>query len=222
MPCTECDRPAYCRGLCARHYKQVLRHGSVQQDPQVLACAAAGCTRLAACRGWCSAHYLRWSRTGDVQAEIPLGRSGRSSCSVGGCVRPVASRGMCQAHRQRVRSTGTARTADPLRQVDGGGFVSRGYRLVPVSPDERWLTGGHTPVAEHRLVMARALARPLTSGESVHHRNGDRQDNRLENLELWGRFQPPGQRISDKVAWAVRLLAEYRSDLLATPNDPIT
>jgi hypothetical protein len=72
-------------------------------------------------------------------------------------------------------------------------------------------------VAEHTKVMAAALERPLEHFEEVHHRNGQRNDNRLENLELWARgMQPPGSRVSDLIDSAVRVLTLYRPELLAT------
>lgn len=64
-------------------------------------------------------------------------------------------------------------------------------------------------VLEHRFVMSELLGRPLLPHESVHHLNGDRLDNRVKNLELWSKSQPPGQRVKDKVTWAREIIALY-------------
>lgn len=64
-------------------------------------------------------------------------------------------------------------------------------------------------ILEHRYIMSQHLGRELTGCENVHHKNGVRSDNRIENLELWSSSQPAGQRIEDKVKWAKQILELY-------------
>jgi hypothetical protein len=51
----------------------------------------------------------------------------------------------------------------------------------------------------------------LKPHQNIHHINGDRLDNRIENLELWDTAQPKGQRIKDKIEYALSILEEYRN-----------
>ena len=73
---------------------------------------------------------------------------------------------------------------------------------------------GKSRIQEHRKVMENYLMRELLEDETVHHINGVRNDNRIENLELWSSSHPPGQRVEDKVRWAKELLKLYSPESL--------
>jgi hypothetical protein len=206
-----CERPLYGRrDYCEMHYRRVLR----SRDPgppgplQVRGvCVVEDCHAPHDAHGYCHGHYQRLQRNGQAE-ETPL-RKGPPMCQVEGCDRPHKARGYCSAHYRRVLATGDPQADVPIRETGKTGFVNHGYRLVPVPRKLRHLTGGQTPVAEHRLVMAKALGRPLLPDEQVHHRNNNRLDNRLENLELWSHSHPSGTRVEDLVEFAVMILARY-------------
>jgi hypothetical protein len=210
-----CDREVYSKRWCEKHYRRALRNGGeVTPDrPGSAECSVPGCDRTAKTRGFCHGHYQRWRRTGDVQPEAPLG-STRELCSVPLCDRTQYARGYCATHYKRLRARGDVAADRPIRSPGVEGWITHGYRGVLVAEDERWLVHGDSKGLEHRLVMARHLGRPLRADESVHHRNGDRLDNRIENLELWTRWQPSGQRVADKVAHAIELLRVYSPESL--------
>lgn len=89
------------------------------------------------------------------------------------------------------------------RSLNGNGYVVLSGQYDHPNANDRGL------ILEHVKVMSDALGRPLRPGENVHHKNGVRDDNRRENLELWTSSQPPGQRVADLVAWAREIIDRY-------------
>ena len=134
-------------------------------------------------------------------------------CDIDGCDRLAKTKGLCTTHYSRLLR-GNLEPAVPIRKFapSGSGSIDRnGYRVVRVGDHPNaWRSG---QILEHRLVMAEHLGRPLLPDETVHHRNGDRLDNRIENLELWVNSRP-GQRVPDRVEDALRILRRYAPEHL--------
>jgi hypothetical protein len=145
-------------------------------------------------------HYDRVMTTGNVGGPHTVLVENGGPCVVGGCTEIATASGMCNMHYKRIRRTGAAGSYERLRARVGLRITAKGYRYANVDGKS---------VPEHRLIMERKLGRPLHKHENVHHIDGDKLNNDPSNLELWVKTQPCGQRVTDKVAAAIRLLKQY-------------
>ena len=102
----------------------------------------------------------------------------------------------CRSCNKKLGSKPPKPIEERSRRVHSSGYV---YLSLP----------DRSNYAEHRYVMEQHLGRRLLPGENVHHINGVRSDNRIENLELWVTSQPAGQRPADLIKWAEEIIELY-------------
>ena len=126
-------------------------------------------------------------------------------CKIAQCQDITWTTGLCAHHFKSLERYGDPHIHKRVRR----GTDARFY-LHPSGYMQRRFRGKHQ--FEHTFIMEQYLGRKLLPHENVHHINGVKHDNRLENLELWSTHQPPGQRIVDKVRWARTILATYSSE----------
>lgn len=165
---------------------------------QNLKCEVNGCNTVGRrTRGRCDKHYAEWRRSGAAGAI----------CSVDSCNKGVNGKGLCGTHQYRLKNG--LDLDEPVRAAGPWGdwfSNAKGYILRRRTEPG---TGKRTVQWQHQLVVEESIGRPLAPNEEVHHKNGNRADNRIENLQLWSTSQPKGQHWRDKLEYAREILALY-------------
>lgn len=130
---------------------------------------------------------------------------GRKKIRIGNCINlcnvEIHARGVCKkcyrklhyVERERLRRYPNGISKERKSSVGTLKIHKDGYVLIKVDRG-RGKYGGRDWMKYHRYLMEKYIGRKLKSFENVHHINGNRSDNRMENLELWITKQPKGQR----------------------------
>jgi len=144
-------------------------------------CKIEDCDNKCFCKGYCMMHYKRYSLTGNP-LKTPTGRvhGKRSICIIEKCNNVVEGNNYCRKHYRRWKLYGNPHT---LKNNNSGYHLSGEGYVILYKPKYKWRRKDNT-ILEHRYVMEIKLNRKLEKHEIVHHKNGNRQDNRLKNLEL--------------------------------------
>jgi hypothetical protein len=155
-------------------------------------------------------HYRRRREGKDMDAPMRLAKQ-PTVCTVEGCSSKARARGWCPKHYARWQKHG-----DPLTLTQLAPGTRTRYRDPRTGYVYTYVVGNGKGKLEHRVVMEEHLGRALDRCESVHHKNGIRHDNRIENLELWASPHKSGQRVEDLVAFVV---SHYPEAVEAALND---
>lgn len=140
-------------------------------------CSIESCKRQILARSWCSLHYDRWRKHGNPNYISPSILRDTRPCKVLGCSSPRIARGWCTKHYQRWQVHDRPETCS-IRERGQGTIHKDGYIRI---------RKGTRRSFEHIYIWEQVNG-SVPDGYLVHHKDGNKQNNEIANLELmkWG------------------------------------
>ena len=222
-----CEREARIVGFCSAHYERVKKGSGLNPEIplrkfvsnitddqlRIAACCTNSWRGLLKNLGFSTMSGGRKNiqdrvrKLGIDVSHFPIQKS-RTKCLIDDCDQLSHAKGYCSRHYGFFMRNG-----DPQKRITLGTkrYESSGYVMLD-RKNHPFVSSKAGRIFEHRLIMSEKLGRTLLPSEQVHHKNGQRQDNRIENLERWSTNQPIGGRVADLVVWAKEILNLYGSD----------
>lgn len=175
-----CGKKHYGRGYCAMHHARLKTTGSLELRVRRRGCEVPGCGEGRYGRGLCRRHYALWSIHGTPEPvrALPPSLPGEGWRPVPGLegLLSVSNLGRFRTHERKVPCRGGERTLAP-RILSTRPNVRHGYLELTVRSSE-----GKRTYRAHKLVAAAFLG-PRPNGLVINHKDGNRVNNRVENLE---------------------------------------
>ena len=172
-------------------------------------CEFKDCTRKQYAKLLCQSHYKMTLRGEELRVLRPREGARLKTCTFQGCDKPHKGNNLCSGHNYQDKKFGVL---SPIKSQKSGEWNDWFKHESGYIRRTRVINGKRETQAQHRYVVEQKLGRSLLPGENIHHKNGIRDDNRIQNLELWLTSQPTGQRVTDLVQWANFILDRYNDD----------
>lgn len=173
-------------GISHQAMMKILKRRNCQIRPykrdDSVRCLVDGCEEAVKARGYCGRHLFQFYKYGKIiSVEKIKDPGGNRKCKVEGCDRKHRANGYCDAHNSQLRKHGEI-TSDKI--IDRNGMSTSGEYVLILDKD-------HPAANKRGYVLRSHLVWELTTGhmvlppEVIHHRNGNKQDDRFVNLELF-------------------------------------
>ncbi len=167
-----------------------------------------GCDRKYKAKGYCKRHYQKHLyRNGSVKKRRIF------ICTIEGCNNIFHAKDYCKKHYMLWYRYGDPKIQPRSKKENGSGYKNKYGYIILYLPNHPF-SGKTGKISEHRLVLGEHIGRKLYDDETVHHKNGKRDDNRLENLELKASIHLRGQDVDDLLEYATEIFRRYKPEAL--------